>query len=247
MASSDKSSGKGAAAKGGDQGDAPAKTGRIAQIRQTYTITKKSDPRIGWILLGLGVGTFAIVMLVGLLLGGRGAGLVFWGILGVTTGLLVVTIVFGRRAERSAYAQIEGQAGAAAAVLQTLRGGWTTTPMVGVTKSQDVVHRCVGKAGVVLVSEGPPTRVAGLLAVKKKETARWVPDIPIHEIQCGDAEGQVPLSKLNRAVMKLPRTLRPPEVTAVRRRLDAMGQAQSALPIPKGPLPKGTKIPRSPR
>ena len=231
----------------GSEGTAPAKTGRIAQIRQTYKVTKANDPRIGWILLGLFAAAFAIVIVIGLLLGARGAGLTFWVLLGIMVGLLVVTIVFGRRAERSAYAQIEGQIGAAAAVLQTLRGGWTTTPMIGVTKNQDVVHRVVGKAGVVLVSEGPPQRVSGLLAVKKKETARWVPDIPIHEIMAGDGEGQVPLRKLNGTVMKLPRTLRGPEVSEVRKRLDAMSQAQSALPIPKGPMPKGMKVPRNPR
>ena len=31
----------------------PNKPGRIKQIRQSYTMTKKSDPRIGLILLGV--------------------------------------------------------------------------------------------------------------------------------------------------------------------------------------------------
>jgi F0F1-type ATP synthase assembly protein I len=240
MASKDKSTGAPA-------DDKPAKTGRIAQIRQTYTITKASDPRIGWILLGLFVGVFAVVLLLGFLFGARGWGFTFWVLLGFMLALLTVTVVFGRRAERSAYAQIEGQPGAAAAVLQTLRGGFTTTPMVAVTKNQDIVHRVVGKCGIVLVAEGPPTRAGSLLANEKKKTARWVPDIPIHDIMCGDGEGQVTLQKLNRTVMKLPRTLRAPEVTAVKRRLEAVASVQSPLPIPKGPMPKGAKMPRPPR
>ena len=39
-------------------------------------------------------------------------------------GLVAATFIFGRRAERAAYAQIEGQPGAAAAALGSLRSGW---------------------------------------------------------------------------------------------------------------------------
>jgi F0F1-type ATP synthase assembly protein I len=254
MASSDKISKsdqkaaavKAASAAGGKKPE-PEKLGRIAQIRQTFSVTRQSDPNIGWILLGAALGILVLLIAIGLLVGARGWGLTFWVLMGLMLGLLAATIIFGRRAEKAAYAQIEGQPGAAAAVLQTLRGGWFTTPMVGVTKNQDLVHRVVGKPGVVLVGEGQPARVAQLLAVKKKETARWVPDIPIHEIVVGDGEGQVTLRKLNRTVMKLPRTLRGPEVTEVRKRLEAMSSAQSPLPIPKGPMPKGAKMPRAPR
>jgi hypothetical protein len=137
--------------------------------------------------------------------------------------------------------------GAAAAVLQTLRGGWYVTPAVGVTKNQDIVHRVVGKPGIVLVGEGPSSRVAQLMAVKKKETARWVPDIPIHEIFVGNDPDQVPLGKLNSKVMKLPRVLRAPEVAEVRRKLDAMSANQTAVPLPKGPLPKNARMPRGQR
>jgi len=159
--------------------------------------------------------------------------------------LLAATVVFGRRAERAAYAQIEGQPGAAAAALGSLRSGWFTTPAVAVTKNQDIVHRVVGKPGVILVSEGPGTRVMGLLANERKRTARWAPDIPIHEIESGDEPGQVPLRKLNRAVMKLPRALSAGEVTALRKRLEAV--STPSMPIPKGPLPKGAKIPKGMR
>ena len=41
-------------------------------------------------------------------------------------------------------------------------------------RSQDVVHRAVGKAGIVLVAEGNPNRVKGLLAAEKKKMARIV-------------------------------------------------------------------------
>jgi hypothetical protein len=219
----------------------PKKRGRIAQIREAYRVTKVSDPRIGWILLGLGLGVLSVFVLLGLLLGSP----VFFLIIGIPFALLAVTFVFGRRAEAAAYAQIEGKPGAAAAVLQSLRQGWFVTPAVAVTKNQDVVHRVLGRPGVVLVAEAPASRATNLLANEHKRTSRFVPDVPIHEIVVGDEEGQVPLRKLQRRVMKLPRVMRPAEVTAVRRRLDAL--TTTPLPIPKGPLPKGGRMPRSPR
>jgi hypothetical protein len=64
--------------------------------------------------------------------------------------------------------------------------------------------------------------------------------VPIHELIVG--EGQLTISELQKKIKKLPKALRPAEVTDVRRRLDAL--PKTALPIPKGPLPQGRKIPR---
>lgn len=216
----------------------PTKRGRIAQIREAYRLTKRVQPRIGLLLLAWFLGIMAVFVLAGLLI----RPIWFWVVIGVPAALLAVTFVFGRRAESSAYAQIEGQPGAAAAALQTLRSGWFVTPAVTVTKNQDIVHRVLGRPGVILVAEAPASRAANLLATEHKKTARFVPDIPIHDIVLGDGEGQVPLRKLQRTVMKLPRALRPAEVTVVRRRLDAL--ATAPVPMPKGPIPKGGKMPR---
>ncbi|MEI6109844.1 MAG: DUF4191 family protein [Actinomycetes bacterium] len=41
---------------------------------------------------------------------------------------------------------------------------------------------------------------------------------------------------------KLPKSLRPAEVTDVRRRLEAL--PKNAIPIPKGPMPQGRKVTR---
>ncbi len=73
-------------------------------------------------------------------------------------GLLVALILFGRYAQSSQYKAIEGQPGAAAAILQNLRGNWTVTPAIAANRNMDVVHRAVGKPGVVLVGEGNPER-----------------------------------------------------------------------------------------
>jgi hypothetical protein len=129
--------------------------------------------------------------------------------------------------------------------MNTLRRGWTVTPAIAVTRNQDIVHRAVGRPGVVLVGEGSPARVGNLLAQEKKKLSRVVPDVPVYEFQAGDEEGQIPLRKLPRQIMKLPRNIKPAQVAEVEKRLKAMGSLN--LPIPKGPLPKNARMPRGPR
>lgn len=163
-------------------------------------------------------------------------------ILAFPMALLAATFWFSRRAMRAAYTQIDGQPGAAAAVVSSLRGNnWLVTPAVAVNKSQDMITRVVGKPGVVLVSEGPSGRVVPLLANERKRTARWLPEVPIYEIQVGNEEGQVPLMRLQKALTRLPRNMRGGEVTEVRRRLDALGNAAASMPIPKGPMPTSAR------
>ncbi|MDQ1668900.1 MAG: hypothetical protein QOE40_961, partial [Actinomycetota bacterium] len=170
---------------------------------------------------------------------------IYVGIFGLMLGVLAATIVFGRRAEKAAFSQVEGQPGAAAAALNMLRRGWTVTPGVAVTRNQDLVHRAVGRPGVVLIAEGSPTRLPNLLAQEKKKVARFVPDVPIYDVQAGNEEGQVSLRKLNRHLMKLPRNLKNDQVSEVNRRLKAVGTMN--LPIPKGPMPKNMRMPKGPR
>jgi len=156
-------------------------------------------------------------------------------------GLLAATFCFSRRAMRAAYSRIEGQPGAAAAVIESLRGKWAVTPAVAVSRNEDMVSRVIGKPGVILVSEGAPSRVGHMLANERKKTARWVPDIPIYEIQVGDAEGQIGLGKIQKTLAKLPKNLRGSEVTEVRRRLEALGNVQQSMPVPKGPMPTSAR------
>ncbi|TAK69216.1 MAG: DUF4191 domain-containing protein [Actinomycetota bacterium] len=215
--------------------------GRFAQIRENFRMTRQVDPLIGWIMLAWFIGVAAVIsVVIGLLLN--------WptGILiGIPFGIVAAMWIFSRRGMRAAYRQIEGQPGAAAAVAKSMRGGWFVAPGVAVTKAQDVAHRVVGRPGVILLSEGPPSRVGTLLANERRKTARFVTDIPIYEIQVGDQTGQVPLTKLTRHLMKLPKALRPGEVTEVRRRLEAL--TTSPAPIPKGPMPKNVRMPKGPR
>lgn len=219
----------------------PKKPSRLGQLRETYRMAKKSDRSIGWQSIG-----------AGLLVWGAFIGLGFvilnpWilGILGFSAGLLVAAFMFGRRAERAAYGQIEGQPGAAAAVLGSLRRGWTVTPAIAVNRQQDIVHRAVGRCGIVLVGEGVPSRVAGLLANEKRRHSRVAPDAPVYDVIVGDGEQQVALRALTKHLAKLPRALRPADVTDINFRIKAL--AHSPVPIPKGPLPRTTRMPKTGR
>ncbi|MDQ1586409.1 MAG: hypothetical protein QOH80_1774 [Actinomycetota bacterium] len=219
----------------------PKKQSRTGQIRSAYKMTRKVDPLVGWITLAAGFLVFAVMLAIGFLVNQP----IFFGLIGLMLGFLAATIVFGKRAEKAAFAQVEGQPGAAAAALNMLRRGWTVTPGVAATRNQDVVHRAVGRPGVVLVGEGSPTRVANLLATERKKVTRFVPDVPVYEVQAGNMDGQVPLRRLNSKLMKMPRNLKNDQVAEVNRRLKALGTMN--LPIPKGPMPKGMKMPKGPR
>jgi hypothetical protein len=217
-----------------------ANTGRLKQIALTYKMTSKADPKIGLVLAAVGVVTFGVLLAVGFLIGHP----VYLGIIGFLLGTLATAWVFGRRAERAAFGQMEGQPGAAAAVLDNVGRGWTTTPAVAMNRSQDLVHRTVGRAGIVLVAEGNPNRVKSLLAAEKRKMSRVVADVPVHDIIVGDGEGHVPLKKLRTTLLKYPRVLTGPQVTATNDRLRAMGDLMSNMPLPKGPMPKGMRMPR---
>jgi hypothetical protein len=111
-------------------------------------------------------------------------------------------------------------------------------------RNLDVVHRVVGKPGVVLLGEGSPSRLPGLLAAEKKRVARVALDVPIYDFQVGNEEGQIPVRKLQRKLMRLPRNLRGQAVAELNYRLKALPQS---LQAPKGPIPRAGRMPRPPR
>ena len=208
-------------------------------LRQAFTLTRQSDPRflpimIMWAVLAAAAG-YIVVFLI--------TGSPFIPIpLAVVFGVVVGMFVFSRRAQRSMYTQAEGQAGAAGWMLkQQLRGDWRLTEAVAGTTQLDAVHRLVGRPGVVLVGEGAPHRVRGLIAQEKKRTARVVGDTPIYDVTIGTGEGDVRLAKLNRYLLKLPANLSKTEVGALEKRLSALGGSR-AIGLPKGPMPQGAKM-----
>jgi hypothetical protein len=208
-------------------------------IRQAFTLTRQADPRFLPVMIMWTVLAAAAVYVVVLWLSNSP----YLPIpLALMVGLVVGMFVFSRRAQRSMFAQAEGQAGAAGWMLkQQLRGDWRLTEAVAGTTQLDAVHRLVGRPGVVLVGEGAPHRVRGLIAQEKKRTARVVGDTPIYDITIGTGEGDVRLSKLSRYLLKLPANLSKDQVGALEKRLSALGGSR-ALGLPKGPMPQGAKM-----
>ena len=220
--------------------DDEATPGRIAQIRMVAGLVHKANPRALPIVFGSGVAVLVVLVVVGLLTGLAGY-LIPLGVLG---GLFVIVFLFGRFAQTAQYSTIEGQPGAAAAVLQSMRGGWTVTPAIAANRNMDVVHRAVGKPGVVLIGEGSPNRLPSLLAAEKKRVARVAFDVPVFDFQVGDGENQVPLRQLQKKIMKLPRDLKGTQVADLNYRLKAL---QPSLQAPKGPMPRNARQPKMPK
>ena len=205
---------------------------------QAFTLTRKNDPRFIPYLVIFGVGAAAIVYVVSFFVTGSP----WYGIpIAVAAGLLAALFTFSRRAQKSMYSQAEGTPGAAVWLLQNqVRGDWRTTPSVAGTAQLDAVHRVVGRPGVVLVGEGAPNRVRGLLAQEKKKVARVVPDTPIYAIVVSPDGGDVALGGLARYLYKLPRNLPKDQVATLERQLQALSSGRP--PLPQGPMPSGAKM-----
>jgi len=218
----------------------PSSMGRIKQLRMVAGIVHKQDPKSLWLVALAGVGVAAVVIVIGYFVG-----LIYAFIpIGILLGAMAAMILFGRLATSAQYAMVEGQPGAAAAVLQTLRGGFTTTAAIAANRNMDVVHRTVGKPGVILVGEGSPTRLPSLLAAEKKRIARIANQVPIYDFQVGDEDGQIPIRDLNKKIMRLPRNITGQAVAELNFRLNALPQQ---LQMPKGPVPRATRMPKPPR
>lgn len=210
--------------------DPNKKAGWFSQLRGVYRMTRQVDPSVTWWMLLVFAAVLAIALVVGLVTGYP----VYWTVIGLPVAVLGAMFLLARKAERAAFRQIEGQPGAAGAALRVLRRGWTVEeqPVAVDPRTQDSVFRVVGRPGVVLVSDGPPHRVGKLLESERRKVARVLPSVPIHLIQAGDGEGQVPLRRVPRTVTKLEPKLTKDETAQVIKRLRSLGGARP--PIPQG-------------
>ena len=211
---------------------------RLKTIKTAFLVTRKRDPKVLPLVLIAFFGPLLLLLAIGLLVGHPW----YLGFLGLLVGLLAATFVFGRRVQATAYSQVEGQLGAAAAILQNMRGDWRVTPAVGFTREQDLVHRVIGKPGVILVAEGVRNRTRGLVGNEKRRVSRVAGSTPVYDVYVGDGEGEVPLRGLEKHFLKLPHNIKPKIVNELDRKFTAMGGP--AMPIPKGPVPRGGRVPR---
>ncbi len=209
----------------------PAKQGRIRQLRAVFTMTREADPAVVWWMLLALVGTLVVGYGIGVAIGHP----VYLMILTVPLSVLLALIVMARRAERAAYARFAGQPGASAMAFQNLRRGWNVEqePVAIDPRTRDLVFRAVGRPGVVLVTEGPSNRAGRLAEAERKRIARVLgPNVPVTVLNCGDAEGQIPLRKLGSHMMRMKPAITKNEVSEVAKRLRALGGVRP--PIPKG-------------
>jgi hypothetical protein len=209
----------------------------FGQIREAYKVTKKEKPWIGAAMAF----TFVAIVSIGVLIGSLNNRPIYAAFITLPLALLGAMFLFSFVANRAAYSSIEGVMGAGASVMMAIRRGYTTTPMVAVNKQQDMVHRAVGRAGIVLVGEGS-NGVRTMLAEETKKVERFVPGVPVTTLIVGDGEGRVAINKLQRTMKKLPKELSNNQVREVRNRLKAVGGFN--MPIPKGPIPKNLRVPK---
>jgi len=213
----------------------PAKQpGRIRQMVQIYQNTRQHDRNLTLALLLSFIAPVVLSVLAAWLLGGGVFGWILWPVTGILLGILLVMIVLGRRAEASAYRQLEGRPGAVGAVISgALRRSWRGSEVpVAMNRSQDAVYRVVGRGGVVLIAEGPAQRTRPLVAKEETQLKRMLPGVPLTTLQVGPDPDSVPLHKLSRTLVKLKPVLRKGEVMTVHNRLVSM--KADPIGIPKG-------------
>ena len=212
------------------------KTPRFQTFRDAYAVTKQVKPWISIALIAAFLLTWAIGIGIGIAIGQP----VYLGFVFLPIALLAAMLLFTRQAGSAAYVSIEGQMGAGASVLMAIRKGWTTTPAVAVSRNQDMVHRSVGRAGIVITGEGSDS-VKQMMSDERKKAERFAPGVPVTEILIGNEDNRVPIRKLQKEMRRLPKKLTAHQMREVRARLKAVGGM--SMPIPKGPMPtRGGKV-----
>src|SRR6266545_2589766 len=210
---------------------------RLRQIGMVFSFTAKRDklfiPLVAVaVLLPLLAGTLMVTF----------GGTWIWLPVGLMAALAAAMGVLSVRSNKAMMKEAENQPGAAASIIENMRGDWRVTPGLASTTQLDFVHLIIGKPGVILLGEGNPGRVRGLLGQEKRRLSKVIGSAELRDFIVGHDEGQVPMAKLRVTLMKLPRTLTGKEVNALDLRLKAL----SARPqMPKGAIPKNMRPPKS--
>jgi len=205
--------------------------GRLKQIWMVCTFTAKRDK----LFLPLVIAGFAVPIAAALLLILLVGFSWLWLVAAVLIGLLAGLIVLNLRSNKAMMIEAEGQPGAAAQIVQTMRGDWRVTPAIASTTQFDMVLLVIGRPGVILLAEGNPARVRSLLGQEKRRLSKVIGSVELHDFIVGSEEGQIPVKKLRMTLMKLPRTATGADVNALDKRLKALNARPQ---MPKGAVPK---------
>ncbi|MFV2083126.1 DUF4191 domain-containing protein [Micromonospora sp. LOL_021] len=208
---------------------------RLKQIGMVFSFTAKRDKWFVPLAVAAVVLPLAVTVPVSLALGWM------WLPVGILVALLAVLIVLNLRSNTAMMNVAEGQPGAAASLLENMRGDWRVTPAVSSTTQMDMVHLVIGRPGVILLAEGNPQRVRGLLGQEKRRLAKVIGSAPLYDYVIGTDEGELSIRKMRTTLMRLPRNLTGKDVNALDKRLTAL----SARPqLPKGAIPKNMRPPK---
>jgi hypothetical protein len=206
---------------------------RLKQIGQVFSFTAKQDKWFVPLLAAAVLIPAALTVLVVLL----GFGLV-WIPVGVMVALLLALVVLNLRSNAAMMNAAEGQPGAAASIVENMRGDWRVRAAASSTTQFDMVHIVIGRPGVILLGEGQPQRVRGLLGQEKRRLSKVIGTAPLYDYMIGTGEGELSIRKLRTTIMKLPRNLTGKDVNALDKRLAAL---MARPQMPKGAIPKNMR------
>jgi Domain of unknown function (DUF4191) len=215
----------------------PEKLGFFARIKQlgmVFSFTAKRDKWfvplvIGAVLLAVAI-TVALVILISPV----------FIVVGIMLVALAVVIVLNLRANKAMLTEAENQPGAAASIVENMRGDWRVTPALASTTQFDFVHLVICRAGVILLGEGSPNRVKSLISQERRRLSKVIGSADMRDFIIGKGEGEVPIQRLRSTLVKLPRTLTGKDVNALDKRIKAL----TARPqMPKGAIPKNMRPP----
>ncbi len=214
--------------------DDPRDWGRVRQMIEAYKRTNEVDPQLKWwtvaaiagpLLLSIGVGVWLQPWWL-------------WLITGIMLALLLSMYVLTWRVKKANFKRYEGQAGSAEVAFQLLnKKKWSYELGIAATRQMDVVHRVIGRPGIVLVAEGNPARARALLGTETKKHEQVAYGIAVTTVLVGRDQGQVPLENLQKHIEKLPSVLQPHQITEVKQRLRALDAMRPKIPVPRGPMP----------
>jgi hypothetical protein len=205
---------------------------RLKQIGMVFSFTAKQDRWFVPLALAAALIPIALTVVAVLLWGW------LWLPIGILLTLLAVLIVLNLRSNRAMMNAAEGQPGAAASIIENMRGDWRVRPAVSSTTQYDMVHLVIGRPGVILLGEGNNQRVRGLIVQEKKRLTKVIGSAPIYDYTIGQGEDDLSIRKLRITLMKLPRNMTGKDVNSLDKRLGAL----LARPqLPKGAIPKNMR------
>ncbi|NMO53037.1 DUF4191 domain-containing protein [Actinoplanes sp. TBRC 11911] len=206
---------------------------RLKQIGQVIAFTAKGDK---WFVpMVIAAVAIPLALTVAVVLLGWG---IVWIPVGILLALLAGVIVLNLRSNAAMMNAAEDQPGATASLVENMRGDWRVRAAASSTTQFDMVHVVIGRPGVILLAEGNPQRVRGLLGGEKRRLSKVIGNAPLYDYVIGNDEGQLPIRKLRTTLMRLPRNLTGKDVNALDKRLAAL---MARPQMPKGAIPKNMR------